>query len=196
MDSGTYKKALSELDVILNYFNPSGKTIIDSGCGSGYLSLQLADKGAKVYGVDTRAVIEKIKSIQNNNVVFKPGKSEKLPFEKNFADVIIYYASFHHIPKEKMISALIECNRVLKKNGLAIFVEPSLEKGCYFELLKIVLDERKIQRQAYNVIRKIEKLGFKPVSEKYFYLNRTFNDFLNRVDQFTKNDKDNRSADN
>jgi ubiquinone/menaquinone biosynthesis C-methylase UbiE len=164
MYSGTYKKALSELDVILNYFNPSGKTIIDSGCGSGYLSLQLADKGAKVYGVDTRTVIEKIKYIQNKNVVFKPGKSEKLPFEKNFADVLIYYASFHHIPKEKMISALIECNRVLKKNGLAIFVEPSLEKGCYFELLKIVLDERKIQRHAYNIIRKENKFGFIPIA--------------------------------
>jgi len=191
---GKYKKVSSELDLILKYFNPSGKTIIDSGCGSGYLSLQLAEKGAKVYGVDTKSVIDKTKSLHRKNIVFKAGKSEKLPFKKDFADVIIYYASFHHIPEMKMISALLECRRVLKKNGLAIFVEPSLEKGCYFELLKIVLEERKIQRMAYKIINKIEPLNFNRVAEKHFYLKRTIYDFSNLVNQFIKREKDKQAA--
>ncbi len=124
-----YKKEKSELDVILKYFNPSGKIIIDSGCGSGYLSLQLAEKGAKVYGIDKKFVINKLESVKNKNIVFKSGKSENLPFENSFADVIIYYASFHHIPKAKMPEALSECSRVLKQTAWQYLLSLLSNKG-------------------------------------------------------------------
>ena len=189
-----YKKEVSELDIILKYIYAKNKTIIDAGCGSGYLTNLLAESGARVYGIDKRSVIAKAKENQNKNAFFRTGKSEKLPFRKNFADVIIYYASFHHIPKEKMPAAISECKRVLKPGGFVIFVEPSLEKGCYFELLKIVLDERKIQKYIYGIIKKLERYDFKQISEKHFFLKRTFNDFLNAVNQFIYTKKERESA--
>jgi ubiquinone/menaquinone biosynthesis C-methylase UbiE len=189
-----YKRVNSELDLILKYIIPKNKTIIDAGCGSGYLTLKLSNAGGKVYGIDTPAVINKLINLKHKNAFFKPGKSENLPFENEFADAIIYYSSFHHVAKDKMTKAIEECNRVLKVGGLAVFVEPSLEKGCYFELLRIVLDERKIQKYAYKIIKTIPNYGFNPVTEKHIYLIRTFNDFSDLVNKFIKNKKDKQTA--
>ena len=192
-DLKNYRRERSEIELLLKYFNPKGKIIIDVGCGSGYLSFELVKKGAFVYGLDKKEVMQKISLEKHKKYpVFDTGSAEKLPLKKSFADVIIYYSSFHHVPKNKMMTALSECKRVLKPGGLALFIEPSPEKGFYYEILRYVVDEKKIQKYAHSLISKLEKLGFKPVAEKYFYLNRTFKDFLNRVNEYInrKNDRD------
>jgi len=184
-DLKKYRREKSELNLLLKYFKPKGKIVIDVGCGSGYLSFQLVRKGAFVFGLDIKEVIKRIKiGKYKKRPVFDEGTAEKLPFRKSFADVIIYYSSFHHVPKRKMKKALSECKRVLKPGGLAIFVEPSPEKGCYYELLRIFKDEKEIQKYVYSVIKKPGKFGLISVKENYFYMNRMFKDYLNAVNRY------------
>ncbi len=167
----------------------SGKTIIDVGCGTGDLVRDLAKAGAVVTGIDTA---ERLAGINE----YSPGKTEKyleeqgakLPFPGNLADIIVYFASFHHIPEELIPGVMGEVRRVLKPGGSAIIAEPVSIRGAYFELVRLREDERKIQKKAYEEIKKAPHLGFKPISEDYFYMNRSFADYVRCMNIFVNDE--------
>ena len=100
------------------------------------------------------------------------------------ADAVIYFASFHHIPVNKMNNALAECGRILKLNGKAVFVEPLSKYGSYYELVRIVKDEAEIQKEAYIKIREAGKTKFRETCEDYFYIERTINDYKKLLDTY------------
>jgi ubiquinone/menaquinone biosynthesis C-methylase UbiE len=170
------KKAKSNLEVVLDVLpDLKDKIIIDVGCGEGDLVRDLTQKGAHVTGIDKEEILAKASlHTPAGDEKYVREQGEKLPFEDNYADLVVYFASFHHIPKSLMRGAVMEVRRVLKPGGIVIFVEPLGRKGSYFELVKLVGNERKIQRRAYRVIKKVVDLGFERENEWVMYFERSF----------------------
>jgi SAM-dependent methyltransferase len=103
------------------------KMVLDYGCGTGDNSVLLANRGAKVIGVDISPdllkLAEKRLNVHNysERSEFRLGSAHKLPLEDESVDVVFGIAILHHLELEM---ASKEVFRVLKKGGRAIFQEP------------------------------------------------------------------------
>ena len=94
-----------------------GQTILDLGCGTGTLTVQLADVCHKVVGVDSsQSMIKKAKK-QFSNIEFKVCDALTLPFENEF-DVVFSNAVFHWISDHDTL--LKSIHKVLKPQGLLV----------------------------------------------------------------------------
>lgn len=96
--------------------------ILDVGCGTGWAVKQLGKMipGGSACGIDlSPAMIEQAKdnSDASDNVEFKTGDSENIPYEDELFDAVMCTSSFHHYPKP--VRALSEFRRVLKPGGYA-----------------------------------------------------------------------------
>ena len=112
------RKVISQLKRL----NPSGR-LIDLGCGSGNLIVQIAESfpDLDLIGIDISSEILELaqkRAIRNkldNQLVFKKGNAENLPFSDNSVDFVISTLSLHH--RVNPINVFKEMNRVLKPNG-------------------------------------------------------------------------------
>ncbi len=98
-----------------------GKKVLDAGCGSGIYTKILAEKGAKVQGLELsgemiRLAKEHCKGLSIN---FKQGSIDNLPYPDNSFDIIVASLVIHYLKRPE--EAFKEFNRVLKKNGILIF---------------------------------------------------------------------------
>lgn len=133
-----YRKVLSQLKL----YNLKD-SLLDVGCGSGNLIIQVAKKypSLDLIGVDLSSEIlelAKKKAVENNlneKIVFKIGSVENLPFPDKSVDFILSTLSLHHwkIPKQ----AFEEIFRVLKDGGvLLIFDFRRDARKFFYGLLK------------------------------------------------------------
>ena len=110
---------VSEYGKGLLEFVPENKnqSILDLGCGTGTLTVQLSNLANTIIGVDSSAsMIAKAKE-QYANIQFEVCDALALPFEKQF-DVIFSNAVFHWIADH---NALVkQVHKALKPNGLLI----------------------------------------------------------------------------
>lgn len=110
--------------------NVSGLTVLEVGCGSGWLSIRLAKAGAKVYGIDISGELVKTAIAEaetqgcSENTFFAKMAVEDLSFEDTYFDLVIGSAILHHT---EIGSSVTNIERVLKQNGRAVFVEPMNE---------------------------------------------------------------------
>ncbi|MFX0057165.1 MAG: class I SAM-dependent methyltransferase [Candidatus Hodarchaeota archaeon] len=118
------KRVISEL----KKFNPTG-VILDLGCGTGNLIIKIAKTFSEIeiIGVDISTEILDIarenveKKVRNQNVKFKVGSAEDLPFPDESIDLIISSLSLHHWLNPSR--ALKEIYRVLNKKGTCIIFD-------------------------------------------------------------------------
>ncbi len=139
------KETLRMLDEIV----PKNVKILDVGCGTGHVAEVLKDR--EWYGVDISPL-----SIEKARQYYKEVKvgdiTRNIPFPDNSFDVVFALGIFHHIP-DKMMEALKEIRRVLKKNGILIIIDhnnKNLEiKKAHEGILKIVpcKNERTISKE-------------------------------------------------
>ena len=119
--------ALENKFALKNMGNIFGKNILDLGCGMGDASIYFALNGARVYSVDISpgmiSVVNELAKKLNleKEIVTKVMVAEKLDIKDEFFDVVFGNGILHHVDVEL---ALNEVFRVLKKNGVAIFIEP------------------------------------------------------------------------
>lgn len=113
------------------------QAILDLGCGTGILTVQLAELCNKVIGVDSsQSMIDKAKE-QFGNIEFMVCDALALPFENEF-DVVFSNAVFHWISDHDAL--LINIHKVLKPQGLLVCefgangniatIENAFEKAC------------------------------------------------------------------
>lgn len=115
----------------------SGKVVLDVASGSGYGTKMLAEKAAKVYGVDINedAVEYSKQNYGGANIEYLVGDGELIPLEDNSVDVVTTFETIEHVPNyEKFVK---EIKRVLKPDGLALVSTPNdleFAEGNHFHL--------------------------------------------------------------
>lgn len=185
----SYKKVQSFNEILSEFFYLPRLVVIDVGCGIGDLVRFLASQGAIVTGVDLPDLIQKAKKIQRvADEHYLTGNGQDLPFKNNYADLIIYMASFHHIPVNEMEFALDKCHNILKHEGYAVFIEPVAQKDTYYELTRLANDEKEIQEKAYDYILKAGESKFERIVEAFYFAERAYQDFLNLINIYVSDE--------
>src|SRR2546428_8926675 len=117
-----------------------GQAVLDVGCGTGVVAITARRAGAVVTGVDLTpellAVAKENAAIAEvNDIVWKQGDVEGLPFRDGEFDVIL--SQFAHIFAPRPEIAIKEMLRVLKRGGLIAFHTwpPELFFGRIFALV-------------------------------------------------------------
>lgn len=122
---------LSKFALMLEEKYPKGK-ILDIGCGDGWIGIELAKHGFKIWGIDSsKTAIKQArknakKSGLDQSIKFELGNALELPYESNFYDAVVDRGLFHHILPENRQIYLENVLRVLKKKAimyLSVFSE-------------------------------------------------------------------------
>ena len=105
-----------------------GKLIIDDACGSGYISIESARRGATVVACDLNiaALVRLITLAHKMNLAGKIlpvcCSSEYLPIKSSVADAVAANAILEHLPNEA--AAIRDITRVVKRQGIAMITVP------------------------------------------------------------------------
>ena len=138
---GTTSTAIAEIE---RHLGPlSGKRLLDVGCGSGGLRVQIEKLGANWTGLEPFAEGGEPKIIK--------APAQKMPFPEASFEGVIFVNSLHHVPAEFMKSALAEAARVLAGSGRIVIIEPEIE-GALSKVVAVVDDETQIRSEAKAAI--------------------------------------------
>ena len=180
-----------------DFFNQNN-LMLDFGSGPGENALRFAKLGFKVEGFD---ICESNVRLSNrlfqkydlaDQGTFQVALAESLPYPNASFHFIAGIDILHHVD---IIKAMNECNRVLKRGGMAVFREPlevpildTIRNTWLFKLiapnqksldLHITEDERKLTKQDLKLIRKIFP---RMIIRRYF--------LFARFDKFFRNGSD------
>jgi ubiquinone/menaquinone biosynthesis C-methylase UbiE len=118
----------SRNEEISDLYDPAGKVVLDYGCGPGYLTKYLIDKGAvHVTGIDVSdgEIAQAIERAEKNGLSdradFVAGDAHATDFADDTFDLIVGDAILHHLDLRR---ALEEIKRIMKPGGRAVFWEP------------------------------------------------------------------------
>jgi len=124
-------RALGEFkrnDDLTLYYDPAGKVVLDYGCGPGYLTEYLLDRGAvHVTGIDiSEGEIEQARERAREDgtadrSTHLVADAHDLEFPDDSFDLIVGDSILHHLDLKV---ALEEIRRVLRPGGRAVFKEP------------------------------------------------------------------------
>ncbi len=128
---------------------PEACDILDLGCGTGILTMLLADKAKRVYGLDI--IYRSLKVARDKgkgkkefmSIEFVNADAENIPFKDDAFDVV----TASYLPKYVNAKLLIsECKRILKDDGMIILHDFTYPRcviirclwNLYFLILKFV----------------------------------------------------------
>ncbi|MFY9345637.1 MAG: metalloregulator ArsR/SmtB family transcription factor [Planctomycetota bacterium] len=98
---------------------PGGPTVADLGCGTGFLAGWLAERGAKVIGVDhSQRMLQKCKQRVKRRAEFRQGELEALPLRDGEVDSAFCNLVWHHVADHD--AAAREVLRVLRPGGQVV----------------------------------------------------------------------------
>jgi len=112
----------------------AGKVVLDAAAGEGYGSAILAERAARVYGleIDARAVAEAKSKYRQTNLHFIQGTIAHLPFPSASLEAVTSFETIEHVPAELQEAFLGEIKRVLKPGGILLISTP--DKRLYSDL--------------------------------------------------------------
>ena len=101
----------------------SDRTVLDLGCGGGFMAEAIARRGAQVTGLDPAAkAIDAARRHARDgglDIAYEVGVGEDLPFEEGRFDIVVCVDVLEHV--EDVARTLAEVRRVLKPGGLFLF---------------------------------------------------------------------------
>ena len=116
-----------EIQSLVHDYKP--QTVLDAGCGNGYMSKLFSGKVAapgKVYALDpdSRAISVLKEEIQGSNIEAMEGDiTVETPIEEQSIDLIYLSTVFHGFSGKQLPGFFKEVNRLLKTDGLLAIVE-------------------------------------------------------------------------
>lgn len=152
--------------------NLRGKKVLDLGCGAGESSVYFALQGADVFAVDISSrMLEKANELAAKYcITLKTYKmvAEELTFESDYFDFIFGNGVLHHCNVELAVK---EVSRVLKKDCLAIFIEPLAYNPVIKLYRKIAKEVRTDTETPFNLNQiACMKPYFSSLRLKFFWL--------------------------
>lgn len=113
----------TEYEKIITDLIPYGKgRALDLGCGEGFYSEYLKEKGYFTIGVDNNEeMLERVRGKYDE--LFNLDVQKELPFRSNSFEIILALEVLEHL--ENPVKTIKEINKVLKKNGKAIISVPN-----------------------------------------------------------------------
>jgi SAM-dependent methyltransferase len=104
------------------YRDFAGRSVLDVGCGNGYVLSRFAGEGAQTFGVDltVRGIELSCRRFANAGLrgAFLVGSAEDLPWPDNTFDCVTSMGVLHHTPDTPR--SVAEVHRVLKPGGRVI----------------------------------------------------------------------------
>src|SRR3990172_11494427 len=158
-----------------------GKRVLDIGCWTGQF-LSLIEKDAKSYGIDPDKSAIKFANAHRRGD-FVVGTALKLPYKKNYFDVVTMWDVIEHIPPNTEVRALREATRVLKKGGLfALSTVTTHPVSILLDPAYFLLGHRHYSKNRLHSL--IKKAGFE--IEKTIYSGGLWALIRENVNLFTK----------
>jgi SAM-dependent methyltransferase len=150
----------SSTEIMGETLNLANATVIDVGCGDGWLTRFLASRGAHATGIEVSpkalARARSTKPVADEHYI--QGLAEDLPVPSRSADIMIYFNSLHHVDADGLMKALREAARVLRSGGILYISEP-MAQGPYFELMQPAHDETLARQRAQDALRYAPEFG-------------------------------------
>jgi len=101
----------------------SNKKVLDIGCGTGYGTKILSNRGNQVYGIDNSQKAIGYAKKEYSGPQYACCSAEKLSFEDNYFDAVTAFEVIEHVQNPE--KALNEIYRVLKKEGNLFISTPN-----------------------------------------------------------------------
>jgi len=98
-------------------------SVLDVGCGNGYLLLSLKQEGCKVYGIEANP--KSVKTCKELGLEVFCGTVEDAKFPNGFFDAIVMSQVLEHLPSPR--ESLKEVYRISKPNGKVFIYCPNAE---------------------------------------------------------------------
>ena len=127
---GDTNRALNSDPVLWDFGNVAGLIVLDAGCGTGYLSRMLHERGASVIGIDFSERMIEIARSKSPQISFRVDScSELKTVDDGSIDLVI--ANYVLMDTPDLSGAIKSFNRVLKTNGSAVvvFSHPCFPQG-------------------------------------------------------------------
>ncbi|MFK8076414.1 MAG: class I SAM-dependent methyltransferase [Granulosicoccus sp.] len=142
-----------DIEVVDKFLDLEGLFLIDAGCGSMALSRSLAERGARVLGIDPDPVQAKKNREADTiaNVGFAETGADKIPVESGSVDGVLFSYSLHHIPQHLYPDVFTELRRILKPNGFVFVMEP-VASGELNEVMRLFHEEAQVRQAAQEAL--------------------------------------------
>lgn len=147
-------------------------TVLDIGTGTGIVANELSRHVKHVCGVDISPdMLSQAAANKKDNQEFVLGDASCMSFEDNTFTKITARMVFHHLI-DKAYSAISECYRVLKEDGLIILSEGIPPHRCVEQFYQdiFVLKEERLTFFEEDLVSIIKSGGFEEIKVHEFYL--------------------------
>jgi SAM-dependent methyltransferase len=150
------------VDVLMAEGDLRGRRVLDVGCGTGRLAVALAERGAKVWGVDPSAeMLARARAVAGSTVGLKRGRAEALPFKDGWFERAVLRLVVHLVERPR---ALPELARVLAPGGRAVIATFAPGHFEWLWLVRIFPEVAEIDRGRFpapeTLAAELEQAGF------------------------------------